>query len=130
MSTFFNLDQHLCFIDVTSCHEPSITVTGQSHMSQTQLSLSCPISFFRNKYLVLSHVNVQLSLLSISQDSCFPNQRFSVFISKNEIVLFTCRGFRLMLHTDFFSTNDVFATNLPLKVKRMILFLNMKNDNF
>ena len=45
-------------------------------------------------------------LLNISQDSSFFNQKFLFFFSKNKIFLFTYRGFRLILHADFFSTND------------------------
>ena len=45
-------------------------------------------------------------LLNISQDSSFSNQKSLFFFSKIKLFLFTCSGFRLMLHADFFSTND------------------------
>ena len=65
-----------------------------------------------------------LLLLNSSQDSSLSNQKSSFFISKNKIFLFTCRGFRLTLHTNFF------VRRKPLQVKRKILFLDMKIKTF
>ena len=54
-----------------------------------------------------------LRLLNISHNSTFPNQKFLLYLSKIKIVLFTCKGFCLTLHVDFFSKELCGPRHLP-----------------